>query len=65
MQKAFSDGQTALKNGDFAAYGQAQKRLQAAIADAVAAAPSGSATLPTPTATGTRAAPAPSTTAKP
>jgi len=62
IQKAYTDGQTALKSGDFAAYGQAQKRLQAAIADAVAAAPSGSATLPTPTATGTRAAPAPKAT---
>jgi len=50
-QKAFSDGQDALKKGDFAAYGEAQKRLQSAIADAVAAAPSGSVTLPTPTAT--------------
>jgi len=41
-QKAFADGQDALKKGDFAAYGEAQKRLQAAIADAVAAQSSGS-----------------------
>jgi uncharacterized membrane protein (UPF0182 family) len=44
-QKAFSDGQAALKQGDFAAYGEAQKRLQAAIADATAASPSGATTL--------------------
>jgi uncharacterized protein len=62
-QKAFSDGQAALKTGDFAAYGAAQKRLQAAIADAVAAAPSGSVTLPSPTATGTATAPTPTPTA--
>jgi uncharacterized protein len=63
VQKAFADGQEALKTGDFTAYGAAQKRLQAAIADAVAAAPSGSVTLPTPTATGTTAAPTPQPTA--
>jgi len=64
-QKAFTDGQEALKKGDFAAYGEAQKRLQAAIADAVAAAPSGSVTLPKPTATKGTAAPGPSATSKP
>jgi uncharacterized membrane protein (UPF0182 family) len=63
VQKAFTDGQTALKTGDFTAYGAAQKRLQAAIADAVAAAPSGSVTLPAPTATGTTAPPTPKPTA--
>ena len=31
-QKAFDDGQAALKKGDFTAYGQAQDRLKAAIA---------------------------------
>jgi uncharacterized membrane protein (UPF0182 family) len=62
VQQAFSDGQDALKKGDFAAYGEAQKRLQTAIAKAVAAAPSGSVTLPTPSATATTAAPAPSPT---
>ena len=62
VQKAFADGQDALKKGDFTAYGQAQTRLQAAIAKAVAAAPSGSLTVPTPSATAT---PAPSTTVKP
>ena len=57
-QKAFTDGQNALKRSDFAAYGEAQKRLQAAIARAVAAEPSGSVTLPGPA-----AAPSPSPTA--
>jgi uncharacterized protein len=64
-QKAFTDGQDALKQGDFAAYGAAQKRLQAAIADAVAAQPSGSLTLPAPGATATTTAPAPTATATP
>ena len=64
IQKAYTDGQTALMSGDFAAYGQAQKRLQAAIADAVAAAPSGSAAFPAPSGTKTTA-PAPGATAKP
>ncbi|MBC7560379.1 MAG: UPF0182 family protein [Dermatophilaceae bacterium] len=63
VQKAFTDGQEALKVGDFTAYGAAQKRLQAAIADAVAAAPSGSVTLPAPTATGTAPVPTPKPTA--
>ena len=62
VQKAFSDGQAALKAGDFTAYGDAQKRLQTAIAKAVAAAPTGSVTLPTPTPTTTTAAPTPSAT---
>jgi hypothetical protein len=65
LQKAYSDGQTALKSGDFAAYGEAQKRLQSAIADAVAAAPSGSVTLPAPSGTKTTAPPTPGATAKP
>jgi uncharacterized membrane protein (UPF0182 family) len=64
-QQAYADGQTALKNGDFTAYGAAQKRLQAAIAAAVAAAPSGSVTIPAPTAAKTAPAPTPSATAKP
>jgi uncharacterized membrane protein (UPF0182 family) len=65
VQKAFTDGQAALKKGDFTAYGQAQSRLQAAIAEAVDAAPTGTATLPTPGATTTPPTPAPTTTAKP
>lgn len=36
-RQAIADGQTALANGDFAAYGRAQDRLQAAIAAAIAA----------------------------
>ena len=36
-RQALSDGQTALAKGDFAAYGRAQDRLQAAIAAAIAA----------------------------
>ena len=63
VEKAFTDGQAALKTGDFTAYGAAQKRLQAAIAEAVATAPSGSVTLPAPTATGTAPAPTPKPTA--
>ncbi|MHB8299681.1 MAG: UPF0182 family membrane protein [Dermatophilaceae bacterium] len=63
VQKAFADGQDALKKGDFTAYGEAQKRLQTAIAKAVAAVPSGSVTLPTPGATATTSAPAPTTSA--
>ncbi|MEO6144373.1 MAG: UPF0182 family protein, partial [Dermatophilaceae bacterium] len=53
VQKAFTDGQDALKKGDFTAYGEAQKQLQAAIAKAVAAEPTGAVTLPTPTPTPT------------
>ena len=37
-QKAYSDGQDALKRGDFAAYGEAQQRLSDALARAAAAA---------------------------
>ncbi|WP_081973514.1 UPF0182 family membrane protein [Kitasatospora phosalacinea] len=36
-QKAFDDGQAAMKNGDWAAYGKAQEALKKAIADAMAA----------------------------
>jgi uncharacterized protein len=64
-QKALTDGQDALKKGDFAAYGEAQKRLQAAISKAVEAEPSGSVTLPVPNATPTTRAPAPSGTPTP
>jgi uncharacterized protein len=53
VQKAFTDGQDALKKGDFTAYGEAQKRLQNAIQEAVAAAPTGSVTVPTPSGTAT------------
>jgi uncharacterized protein len=58
IQAAYADGQAALKKGDFAAYGEAQKRLQAAIQAAIAAAPRGSVTVsptasPSATATST------------
>ncbi|MFD1114486.1 UPF0182 family membrane protein, partial [Sphaerisporangium aureirubrum] len=36
-QKAYDDGQAALKNGDFAAYGEANKRLAQALKDLEAA----------------------------
>ncbi|MEY3722817.1 MAG: hypothetical protein RLZZ35_687, partial [Actinomycetota bacterium] len=36
-QRALADAQAALSRGDFAAYGQAQDRLKAAIEAAVAA----------------------------
>ena len=50
IQAAYDAGQKALKAGDFAAYGEAQKSLDDAIKRAVAAAPQGSATVkPTPT----------------
>ena len=65
VQKAFTDGQNALKKGDFTAYGEAQKRLQAAITKAVEVEPVGSVTLPTPGATATTRAPVPSATATP
>lgn len=62
LQKAFADGKEALAKGDFAAYGEAQKRAQDALARAVAAQPSGGSTgtnsgtstgTPTQTPTGT------------
>ena len=65
VQKAFTDGQDALKKGDFTAYGEAQKRLQAAITKAVEVEPVGSVTLPTPGATATTRTPVPSATATP
>ena len=51
--KAFADGQAALQRGDFAAYGEAQKRLQAALARAANAsgtAPASSSPSPSPAA---------------
>ena len=48
-QKAFADGEAALRAGDFTAYGEAQKRLKDALARAAAASPTGSLTVsPTP-----------------
>jgi uncharacterized membrane protein (UPF0182 family) len=52
---AYSDGKTALAKGDFAAYGEAQKRLEKALADISAAekqiANPGAPVTPTPTQT--------------
>jgi uncharacterized membrane protein (UPF0182 family) len=62
-QDAYADAQSALKNGDFAAYGEAQKRLGEAISRAIQAQPSGgSVDLPTPSGTATTPAPSPTTT---
>jgi uncharacterized membrane protein (UPF0182 family) len=52
-QKAIQDGQAALAKGDFAAYGEAQKRLQDALSRAVEADAAVSAAGGTPTATPT------------
>ena len=49
MQTAFEEGQAALEKGDFAAYGAAQKRLQDALAKAIAAQPEGGSATVTPT----------------
>jgi uncharacterized membrane protein (UPF0182 family) len=68
IQDAYQAGQDALKAGDFAAYGTAQKRLDAAIRKAQALAPqlvAGAAT-PTPLPSGSATpSPSPSTTASP
>ena len=55
-------GQKALKAGDFAAYGEAQKKLDDAIKRAVAASPKGGSTTVTPTPSGTATTPSPSAT---
>ncbi len=47
-QKAYSDGQDALKRGDFAAYGLAQQRLANALAAAAAASGVGGSTSASP-----------------
>ncbi|MFJ1704363.1 UPF0182 family protein [Kitasatospora sp. NPDC088346] len=65
-QKAYNDSQQALKNGDWAKYGEAQKALQEALNRAAAGQPAGGATpapAPAPSATPTAtpsAAPSPS-----
>ena len=63
IQSAYDDGRQALKDGDFAAYGAAQKRLNDAIQRAVSAAPQGSVTVtPTPNPSGSATAtPSPTT----
>ena len=68
IQDAYQTGQDALKAGDFAAYGTAQKRLDTAIKKAQALAPQLVAGVPTPnpSATGTATpSPSPSATASP
>ncbi len=55
-QKAFADGEAALKRGDFTAYGEAQKRLKAALERAVAAQPEGGSLTVTPAPTATASA---------
>lgn len=53
IQAAYDAGQRALKAGDFAAYGTAQKQLNEAIQRAVAAAPKGGSVTVTPSPTTT------------
>ena len=64
IQAAYEDGREALQKGDFAAYGEAQKKLDAAIKRAVAASPKGGSVTVTPGPTGT-ATPSPTGTATP
>jgi hypothetical protein len=64
IQAAYDEGREALQKGDFAAYGEAQEKLNAAIKRAVAAAPKGGSVTVTPGPTGT-ATPAPTGTATP
>jgi uncharacterized membrane protein (UPF0182 family) len=66
IQSAYDAGQKALKAGDFAAYGEAQKQLDDAVKRAVAAAPHGGSVTVTPTPTpNTTTAPAPAPTTTP
>ncbi|MEP7370212.1 MAG: UPF0182 family protein, partial [Dermatophilaceae bacterium] len=65
IQAAYDAGQKALKAGDFAAYGTAQKDLDNAIQRAVAAAPKGGSVTVTPTPSSTTTTPAPTTTSTP
>lgn len=61
-QEAYTDGQEALKNGDFATYGEAQERLKAAL-DKVARLQKQLGNQPGPTPTpGTSVSPTPGTT---
>ena len=46
IQQAYADGQAALADGDWDAYGKAQDRLQEAIQRAVEASPTGSVSVP-------------------
>ncbi|HET7901990.1 MAG TPA: UPF0182 family protein, partial [Candidatus Nanopelagicales bacterium] len=60
IDKAYADGQTALAKGDFAAYGQAQSALKAALDDAIAAQREITGTSPAPSSSGSPS-PSPST----
>lgn len=64
VQKQYDAGQTALKAGDWTAYGNAQKALQAAIQRAITLQPTGTTTV-TPSATSSGAPPSNSPTASP
>jgi uncharacterized membrane protein (UPF0182 family) len=64
IQAAYDAGQKALKAGDFAAYGTAQKQLNEAIPRAVAAAPTGGSVTVTPAPSAT-ATPTPTATSTP
>jgi uncharacterized protein len=64
IQAAYDEGRAALAKGDFAAYGEAQKKLDEAIKRAVAASPKGGSVTVTPGPTGT-ATPSPTGTATP
>lgn len=57
IQSAYAEGQAALKAGDFAAYGEAQKKLNEAIQRAVEAAPNGGSTTVQPSPSTTTPAP--------
>ena len=65
IQAAYDAGQKALKAGDFAAYGTAQKQLADAINRAVAAAPKGGSVTVKPTPSPSTTTPAPTTTTTP
>jgi uncharacterized membrane protein (UPF0182 family) len=65
-QKAFTDGQDALKNGDWTRYGQDQKALQDALNAAAAAQQKGGGATPAPSSAPTpSSSPAPSSTPAP
>ena len=64
IQRAYADGEAALRSGDFTAYGEAQQRLQEAITRAVAASPNDiPPPSPVPSATATETPTAEETTA--
>ncbi|WP_406829884.1 UPF0182 family protein [Pedococcus sp. KACC 23699] len=62
IQAAYAEGQAALRQNDFAAYGAAQKKLDDAIKRAVAAAPKGGSVSVSPSPSSSATTPAPSAT---